>query len=80
MFINPPEHLNFFTLIVLKNSFSKHNFEIVKFETISRYDKKKLKKKNKFIFILFPLLDIFFFISDKFSRGMYLNVYFKKNY
>ena len=80
MFIIPPEHINFFTLEGLKILFLKNNFEIIKHETVSRYNKSKFKKFLLFRFLLFPFLDLFFSISDKLKKGMFLNIYFKKKH
>ena len=78
MFVTPPEHINYFTFVGLKNLFMNINLEVINYETISRYDKFKIKQKNKLLSLLFPILDIFFYVSDKFNKGMYINLYLRK--
>jgi len=78
MFLTPPEHINYFTLKGLYKIFKKKNLDLINFETISRYNKIKFLKKNKFLKFFFPLLDFFFYCSDKFNKGMFINIYLRK--
>lgn len=78
MFIIPPEHINYFTFLGLKNLFMNINLEVINYETVSRYDKFKLKKQNKLLSFLFPILDVFFYVSDKFNKGIFINIYLRK--
>jgi 2-polyprenyl-3-methyl-5-hydroxy-6-metoxy-1,4-benzoquinol methylase len=79
MFIVPPEHINFFTIKSLIELFYKYGFKVIKLETISRYDFNKKKQILGVFFLPFKLFfKTFFYISDYFACGMFINLYLKK--
>jgi len=79
MFIDPPEHVNFFSIEGLNNIFKRNGFELVKIETVSRASKKKIASKFKiFSLIINPALTLFIKLSDKINKGMYIQAYYKK--
>jgi 2-polyprenyl-3-methyl-5-hydroxy-6-metoxy-1,4-benzoquinol methylase len=81
MFIRPPEHLNFFTISGLDALFRANGFEAIKHETISRFDKSKLRAKIRPSIVadsIAKALTPFLSASDRFDRGMFIHSYFKK--
>lgn len=81
MFITPPEHLNFFSIKGLNKLFIRNNFLAISTQTISRYDLNKLTTsiKPKLIALCaFKILLFFFYISDFFNKGMFINSFYKK--
>jgi 2-polyprenyl-3-methyl-5-hydroxy-6-metoxy-1,4-benzoquinol methylase len=79
MFIVPPEHINFFTINALCESFGFRGFQNIHIATISRYNYKKVSEKFKFSswLIIFPL-KLILYLSDRLQAGMFINAYFKK--
>jgi len=79
MFIVPPEHINFFTINALRETFEFCGFQNIHTETISRYNYSKITEKFKFFSlpITFLLKSVLYF-SDKSYAGMFINAYFKK--
>ena len=79
MFIDPPEHLNFFSKKALILIFKKFGFKLIKIETVSRINKNKIKSKFKiFSWIIIFILNLFEKLSNGINRGMYIQAYFKK--
>ena len=81
MFIVPPEHLNFFTLLGLKRLFEHHGFEILAWETVSRFDPRKFCGKlyqRSLGVIAAQALRTVFRTADALGYGMYLNLYCRK--
>ena len=81
MFIIPPEHLNFFTMVGLTSLFSQYGFSTLKCETISRFPRESIRKKIPISFImplLYFILQRVFNFTDKIGKGMYINCYFRK--
>ncbi len=81
MFINPPEHLNYFTTRGLENLFHRHGFRTIHIETISRFNPERLGKKiparllrKTALFLLSTVLNT----ADMLDKGMYLTLYFQK--
>ncbi len=79
MFISPPEHLNHFTRKSLDKAFASRGFQTVEYETVSRYNYRRFKKRFG---PLAPLPELalrsFFGVSRLMGRGMFLNAYFRK--
>jgi SAM-dependent methyltransferase len=79
MFITPPEHLNHFTQRSLDKAFASRGFQAVRYETVSRYNYRRFKKRFG---PLAPLPELalrsFFGVSSLMGRGMFLNAYFRK--
>ena len=81
MFITPPEHLNFFSIKGLRSLLKNNGFDLISFETYSRYDSDKFFEKLKFkllFLISTKILDFFLYFSDRTNKGMYINSYFRK--
>ena len=79
MFIDPPEHVNFFSINGLNNIFKRNGFELVKIETVSRVNKKKIASRFKIFSLIINLaLTLFIKLSDKINKGMYIQAYYKK--
>jgi SAM-dependent methyltransferase len=80
MFIAPPEHLNFFTLESLVRLFGRNGFQAIHAETVSRFDPRRIKARLGFAGTLaVPVLAGALRLSDKASRGMYINAYFRRS-
>ena len=79
MFISPPEHVNYFTIVGLNALFLGNGFECIKVETISRFDKNKIANQFKNISpIITKLLSILLNIADSNNKGMFINAYYRK--
>jgi 2-polyprenyl-3-methyl-5-hydroxy-6-metoxy-1,4-benzoquinol methylase len=79
MFISPPEHLNYFTVKSLDKAFASRGFQAVKYETVSRYNYRKFKKKFGSLSLTPELaLRSFLGFSDLMDKGMFINGYFRK--
>lgn len=80
-FITPPEHLSYFSQVGLIYLFERHGFKCREITTISRIDIRRAARKLS-LPIIGPLIarsaSWFLSISDRFSRGMYINAYFEK--
>jgi SAM-dependent methyltransferase len=81
MFITPPEHLNFFSQVGLISLFRRNGFACCEMSTTSRIDVKRVSRKIRVPFLgrtVALAISIGLKISDNFSRGMFINAYFKK--
>jgi len=81
MFIIPPEHLNFFTISGLRQLFKHHGFRLLHVETVSRFDRNKLKRRLRMGALgdtLGAALAAILRITDSLRMGMYINAYFRK--
>lgn len=78
IFLIPPEHLNYFTIESLKLLAEESGFVLHSYNTVSRYDFRKLKKYHLLRFPIIYFLKLFFKASDIFQRGMFLNIYLIK--
>jgi 2-polyprenyl-3-methyl-5-hydroxy-6-metoxy-1,4-benzoquinol methylase len=81
MFITPPEHLNFFTVVGLKRLFEGNGFRTLKMETISKFNRAKFGKKIGIrlgAFMAETAVSAVLKVSDLFDRGMFINGYFQK--
>lgn len=77
-FLIPPEHLNYFTKKTICELLSKEGFEILKVETVSRFNPESFNKFGIFKSVLSSVLGAFLKFSDSIGRGMFLNVYARK--
>lgn len=78
MFISPPEHLNFFTLTSLVRLFCRNGFHLMRAETISRFDPRRIKARLGLVgAFAVPVLRGALKLADVTNAGMYLNVYFR---
>ncbi|WP_375314028.1 class I SAM-dependent methyltransferase [Bradyrhizobium sp. A5] len=79
MFISPPEHLNYFTVKSLDEAFASRGFQAMKFETVSRFDYRKFKKRFGALSPVPSLaLKGFLGVSSLMDKGMFINGYFRK--
>jgi SAM-dependent methyltransferase len=80
MFIDPPEHLNFFTRSGLMSLFERHGFRCEHSETISRFDPARLARRLPVAGgVTTGVLRTVLALADRIGRGMYLNAYFRRN-
>ena len=81
MFIVPPEHLNFFSLSGLTALLSRHQFSLLRQETISRFPPESIRKIKPISLVArmanFTLGRVLHF-ADAIGKGMYINCYFRK--
>jgi SAM-dependent methyltransferase len=81
MFVDPPEHLNFFTPGGLQALFERHGFECLGWETVSRFDPERIRRRvpsRAMARLASAALKAGLALSDRMRLGMYLNAYFRK--
>lgn len=79
MFIDPPEHLNFFTMRGLERLFERNGFECLASETISRFDRARLTRRIPAAGrAVSAALHGALAVADRIGKGMYINAYFRK--
>lgn len=77
-FIIPPEHLNYFTKATICELLKQQGFEILKVETVSRFNSERMEKFGLFKAVISAFLIAFLKFSDCIGRGMFLNVFARK--
>jgi 2-polyprenyl-3-methyl-5-hydroxy-6-metoxy-1,4-benzoquinol methylase len=77
-FLIPPEHLNYFAKTSICELLLKEGFEILKVETVSRFNPESLNKFGIFKPVISTVLRAFLKFSDSIGRGMFLNIYARK--
>jgi SAM-dependent methyltransferase len=83
MFIAPPEHLNYFTILGLRALFSRHSFNCVTVYTVSRFNVSRVARKipvppalgTPIAFCISAAVKL----SDYVQAGMYINAFFRKH-
>jgi SAM-dependent methyltransferase len=82
MFINPPEHLNFFTRSGLTRLFGRHELQPLQFENISRLPTDKITRRipgRPLKSVCKSMINLCLKTTDLLRRGLYLNAYFRKS-
>jgi len=75
----PPEHLNYFTFNALKILLNENGYSIIYHENISRINLRKIKERFGIIGFLVGFLAIGVLnLANKFSSGMFINIYAQK--
>jgi len=81
MFITPPAHLNYFSRAGLTRLFTHHGSECCRIDTVSRFDRARLKRKLSIPglgSLATGMLSAILSAADKADQGMILNAYFRK--